>query len=199
MATTFYSPTNGANGRITADNATFATAHNATSGTFDSTLGKLGCGLDTTYKIDRLFFGFNTSAIPANATVVSATLNVYGSATYNPAAFNNGTASDVDCVQGTPADPTTLVDGDYDQLGTTVASSIAMASIDQDGLNTWAVTPAWVVKGGKTCICLRHSLDIDNTTPSQLNRCYFDLLQDANDPYLVVTYTVPSSGFFAIL
>ena len=125
LATTVVYPVPAAtvDGAVGSNNASYDTAHDASSGnTADYTsvyLGaNVGIGMYPGEYLDRGFFLFDTSSLGTD-TVDSATVNI---ADYGNTLTNNIDNSDnvYYIVESTPASDTTLVTGDFDQVGDTV-------------------------------------------------------------------------------
>jgi len=137
-----------------------------------------------TYSIKRLFFSFDTSAIPADAVIQSAVLNIYAGP------YQSGSDRRVHVAQST-------------QASTLTYSNFALASFTSGGFvdltpDTWLQIPlnatgqTWVVKGDVTRLALIHNLDLENITPTEENNALFSMAEDsAHQPYLTITYTMP--------
>lgn len=102
-------------------------------------------------RIDRSIVLFDTSAIPDGATIVSATLSVYGESKteneFDPSGAINIYAS-------APASEDDLVAGDYDSLGTTPLCDTAIAQGDfvVGGRNSFVLNAAGLALISKTGI-----------------------------------------------
>jgi hypothetical protein len=134
-----------------------------------------------TYDVKRVFFTFDTSALPEGATVVSAQLHFYAGP------FQNGSNLRLHVVDSSQADP--LTNDDFSQVG---FISGGFADLTPD---TWMQIPlkpaawSWIVKGGLTKLALMHDLDLNNITPTLANDSVIAMSEDAaHQPYLVVRY-----------
>lgn len=185
--------------------ATGAVSLSATrnAATANSVIGVSGTGLtvmvDNTggaYYVDRALFAFDTSAIPDAATITSATLEIYVSAGSSPA----GLDIYLDLVTAAPADPTSLVVGDYDSFGTT--------RLTASSLNVWPATGtartftlnaaglAAISKTSYTSLFVIMANDFENSTTSPTNlytSWSYATLNSANaasnKPLLTVNYS----------
>ena len=161
--------------------------------------------------ISRTFLPFDTSAIPSNATINSATLSVYAAGKVNE---SNDPQSYLGVVQTTQPDSTTLTVADYDLAGavsnpTQGATAINIVSIATSAYNTFTLNATgltWVAKSGVTsscgtttgvtCLGLRTGHDIENNTIEDNARNSVTIYTSnetgtSKDPYLLVTYAVP--------
>lgn len=210
--TTSVYPTAG-DGYISRYNASWDTAHDATSGTGQSATAaqvSVGTGRTTTaYYLYRVFLPFDTSSLPDDATITSATLHVYPYAKKN----NDNDGDDfVTVVQTSQASTTTLSKADFDQAGsinnptegidtserkdiTNVSTSAYLTfNLNSTGLG-------WVSPTGTTMLGLREGHDVidsaftsSSATSTQYNYLYARSSEYAGttyDPYLSVIYTQP--------
>lgn len=192
--------------RSSAD-ATWAAARETAAGTnaADSTASQFVVGERSAsggnYAVYRLFFLFDTSALTSKANISDATL------TLNNDGTNSGTQT-VSIIQTSPASNTSLATGDFDALTLDspdegVDSRVSMSSGDNAfSLNATGI--GWISKTGITKLGARSNRDIDDTTPPDTPRQYnqvsmADTTGTSSDPELVVNYSLPSGGFFAIL
>lgn len=181
-------------GHIEQANATWATAHDAASGTFAVNSGTCLCNFAaSTYTIDRYGADFNTTAIADTAVITAGTVRIFFVAT-NAANVNSTT---FDIVGFTPADPAVIVGGDYDQFGTTVFATINLASITDAAYNTFTLDAngrANISVTGYSSFGFRIGRDTANSAPTGNNRHDFQDRTGANPCDLNVTYTVPTAG-----
>jgi hypothetical protein len=136
------------------------------------------------YDVKRVFFYFDTSAMPVGATIVSARLHFYAGP------YQNGTTRRVhvvDSFQGVP-----LISSDFSHIGF-ISGGFADLVADtwiQIPLNPTGLT--WIVKGGVTKIALIHDLDLNNVTPSGGNYSIISMSEASGyQPTLVLKYTLP--------
>jgi hypothetical protein len=139
----------------------------------------------------RTLLWFDTSSLTSGAVISAAKI-------VHPVMANNTNTDAITIHLVTHTAPsTTIAFGDYDAVGSTSFGSVLMS-----GLSTSTTTDivlnatgiAAINKTGNTAIALRTNKDIDNSDPTGYNE-YTASLGDFD---LVVTYTVPSSGFFAL-
>jgi hypothetical protein len=195
--------------------ATWNDAYAATTGTETngstevSTNAAVSTGKVGGSSITRAFLPFNTSTIPAGATITAASLAVY--ATSTPTTPGDA-FSYVTVVRTSQATHTTLVAADYDNIGSTegissgdrkTISTITSGNYVTFPLNSTGIS--WIAKSGAasncsatagiTCIGLRDGHDIQNSAPaSDVNPSYAvfsssESTGTSQDPYLSVTYT----------
>lgn len=177
--------------------ASYANTRNG-AGTFDgvlnwgnvNTAGFSNTFDGTNYAIDRFFFHFDITSIPTNATIVSAFLRVVGTNTTN----TNVDSDSVTIVQSTVTSNTTIVQGDWTNIGSTSYGSLAFASYNNAGnnditLNATGVAAIQSALGGHVKMGGRTAKDISNTTPSGANQQTF-----SGTGLLSVTYTVPATN-----
>lgn len=197
----------------------WAVAHDATSGTaIDYTattavvLSNFTSGKSATYRIDRLFLPFDTSSIPASATISSASLNVYVTATSDA---DNDAAAYITVVRTSQASHSSLVVADYDNVVTTEGiatgtrkdiTSISTSAYLSFTLNSTGL--GWIAQSGGasncsattgiSCFGLREGHDNTNTANDVSGNNSITISTSENtgtsqDPYLSVTYTVPAT------
>lgn len=196
----------GGDGGINAANATWSTARNAGTGNF--TFTDTGVGWDGTngFYIRRSFYPFDTSAITVGATITEALLKIYVTLVLDS---YNDAYSYINIFQSTQADETSLVLGDFDEIGSTAgATAIDLtAGFTTSAYNTFtldATGRGWVTPGGWSKLASREGHDAENQepgssgAPNSIIRQQFS--EDANDPTLSVTWSVAGGGaFLAIL
>ena len=189
-------------------NATYATCHDAASGSAVAYTGAsdILCQNDqdpaATYRIRRAYIPFLTSSIGSGATITAATLSLFG--TTNMDASIDDT---IRVIQTSQASTSILEVGDFSLVGTTgggdlgLISAMLTAAYNNVDLNATGLT--WISTTASTLLGIRMLKDINSTSPANL-RSYaqFRASEQAgttNDPKLVVTYTpAAKSGFFTI-
>jgi len=144
------------------------------------------------YTIRRMFFLFDTSAISSD-TVSSGTLSLYG-----VAGTSNTNSYTLDIVASSPASNTALTTADYDQVGTTVFSDMAIGSWNTSAYNDFSLNASGIaaIVNGISKFAMRMSGDTDNSAPTGNNSAQMRLAETAvtsNDPKLVVIHA--SAGF----
>lgn len=193
--------------------------HDTSSGSnvdYTSTIDN-AVGVSNGYNFYRLFLPFNTSSIPSDASITSATLNVYGN-------FKSNTDDDgddwINVIQTSQASETTLATADFDQAGainnpTEGATRIDLGSLSASGYNVWTLDSTgrgWIKKSGETancgastgwtCLGLREGHDAIDSPVSGNNYLLInssEFVGTAFDPYLDITYSIPSSTFSSLV
>lgn len=173
-------------------NASGTLAQPTSANTFGAYVGKNGAA---DWDCIRGFLGFDLSAIPAGAEILSAVLSVWVTDKYD--LLGSGA---IGLVAGTQASTTTLATSDFSQVGSTeLATRKTIASISTGAYNTITLNASGLAHlqaaiGGHAKLALRTGRDIDNTTPASTAYegvlLYFsEQTGTANDPYLTVTYS----------
>lgn len=164
------------------------------------------------YRIMRSFLPFDTSAIPGNAAISSAALNVYVTNQFDG---DNDGDDYINVVQTSQADSATLAVDDFDNAGAITAPATGAAAVDITGIAVAAYTTftlnatglGWIAKygaasscgttAGVTCLGLREGHDIINSAIAspvgKINQIGFSTSEEAGtaqDPYLTVAYTI---------
>jgi hypothetical protein len=184
--------------------ATFAAVRSATIGSYYQDNASVNdnffqCGYNTNWRIGRDFFLFDTSSLPDNATINSATLGVYLYLFTGSPPSNSG---NLGLVQSSPASNTALSLDDYDQVGTTEGAARVNISATAATQYTWTLNStglSWISKTGITKLALRHADDIDNNSVNYKRfATYFaESTGTTQDPKLVVVHSAAakSRGF----
>jgi hypothetical protein len=173
-------------------NANYNTAQSASTGTIDNTgtfisIGqKKTAGPPTLYYVYRGFVFFNTTSLPLNAYIDSATLSVYKKDDYSTTDFDitiqNGQ-------QTYPHDP--MQTGDYYKNFYGGNGGTLSTSKFSSGYNDIPMTSLnWITKGGTTKLCLRSSRDISGNVPTgnEYVNVYSSEFLGMCGPKLVVVY-----------
>lgn len=134
------------------------------------------------YYIKRLFFFFDTSALPANARIVNASFAGY------VANLNSGNTA-VHIVPASADIPLSGDDFSRVQLvsgGSATPQGVGWMEIPLNATGLGAITP-----GGETRLALAHNFDVANIAPSSNNDLLL-LMAEAGQyqPKLTITYTV---------
>lgn len=197
----------------------WATAHDATSGTgalstdqLFAVYSEVAGGKVPGASIYRAFVPFDTSSIPAGATISAATLGVY--ATSTTPTYPGDAYDYISVVRTSQTTHTTLDVADYNNVVSTEgidsgdrkeASAISIGSYVTFPLN--ATGRSWIARAGVasncsstngiTCLGLRDGHDIQNVAPgTDLTPTYIlfsasEVTGTSQDPYLAITYTAP--------
>lgn len=194
------------------------TAHDATSGTTvadNTTSSAYQCGflldaLNNHTLIGRTFLLFDTSSLPDNTTISSATISVYSVGAIVRDAVNDG-YDFITVVQSSPASNTALVLDDYDKCGAVNNPTEGIDNADRLDLSTvnssssWYDFPlnstgiSWISKTGVSKFGMREGHDVLDIYPGTPGTYYNNLLEFAladtagttQDPKLVVVHTPP--------
>jgi hypothetical protein len=149
-------------GAVSGASSVYATAHSTASSasTTQPDTGQLLSG--GTYYVDRGFLKFDTSSVPAGATITSAGLDFYGSS--STLTGGNFTINIQKWTGDTPIDT-----GDFNSFDGTnyddgLFSTVAWA--DSAWNNVTISNFTLITKGGNTLICYRSSKDISSTAPT---------------------------------
>lgn len=189
---------------------TWNTGHNATSGTASyTTAGNTnwvgtGCTSGGAVNVSRGFLVFDTSALPDDAVITSASVNVYVTGKSDSKNDGNGFVS---VVQGLQSSMASLTTTDYGRAGSAVTNPVEGSKrLDITGVEVmtfarWdlnATGVGWVSKSGVTKLALREGHDIVNAWPSYTSNTgdYISVYLSeqtgaAQDPFIEVTYTRP--------
>jgi hypothetical protein len=203
MSTLTVNSNSGGDGTIYGTGATYATAHDATSGTVTKTsatdvIAQNDKVSSTEWYVRRAFYPFDTSALGSSAVITAATFRWYFYNGTNPTTLNPN-ADSISLVQSSQASGTDLVAADFDNVGTTKGATdilrstmSASAGYLEMSLNSTGLT--WINKTGYTFLCLRSANDIANSAPT--GRSFVDgsnfSNSSTNKPELVITYSIPS-------
>ncbi len=192
---------------------TWVGAHDAAAGSFSSATGQnivANTNTNGDYFVGRGFIPFDTSSIPANSTITAATFNGYVTSKFN--AVNDGNDW-INIIQTSQASETTLDNADFDQAGaidnpTEGATRIDIGSVTTSAYNVWTLDStgrSWIKKTGETsncgvtagwtCLGIREGHDASDITPTGINNITVlesETSGTSQDPYLDITYTIPT-------
>ena len=146
---------------------------------------------DGVYQVKRVFFDFDTSAIPPSAHIEGAVLNVY--------AANYLFGSTMVHVVRSNADIPLSV-ADFSRLEFVSGGAAAPTTIGWMNISLNPSALNWLVPGGTTKLALVHDFDLNDSTPSTRNSLLIAFAEDSQyRPSLVVTYrAAPESGVVAL-
>ncbi len=188
---TFYSTAS--DGGLEQSDINYSAVHDAPSGTVNAGSLRIRIGQSAAGSALYIYRGglfFDTSSLPDDATITSATLSLYGSD------HQLGTDFDITVVDGSVLeDP--MVNSDYGDLlpQTTGGGTFNTAGFSTSGYNDIALNAAgisWISKTGTTKFGLRSSRDISVTPPTGTEhlRIWANEKGEGYRPKLVVTYTI---------
>lgn len=136
------------------------------------------------YMIARPFLFFDTSSIPSNATITSATLNIYAGQ------WQNGNKK-FHVVPSNASIPLSVEDF-------SMIEYISGGSVTPSAPFFWMEIPLnssalnWIKPGDMTQFAIVHEYDFNNVTPTEPNDVLIAFAEDADHkPYLTITYEVP--------
>jgi len=146
----------------------------------------------------RWIWTFDTSALPDDAIITSATLSLYQNNTGETKVSDD--TDSIDIVSSAPSTNNNCTGTDYATLGTTAFGSIAISALTTNAYNDFSLNSGGIANislsgiskfGGKT------ELDRANTTPTGNNLSWFytaDQTGTDKDPVLTVVYTTGGGG-----
>ena len=162
--------------------------------------------------VNRVFFPFDTSSIPAGAVVSSATLNVYVTFTFNQV---NDAYDYLTVVQTSQSTHTQLANADFDKCGAVTTPTEGIDTSERKDITNItqyayltitlnATGKGWIKKSGQTsnctsttgitCLGVREGHDTTNTDVGTAGSNYAQMSTSetsgtSNDPYLSVSYS----------
>jgi hypothetical protein len=182
---------------INLEDTNYSVAHNSINGSdvidYDIDTGWVGVGQwlegGFFYNISRGYLYFDTSSIPAGATITSALLEMYVD-------VNSATTIDVVIQNGQPNYPhNPFINSDVNyELYSNNGGQISSDNISTSAYNSITLNSNgrnWINKGGITKFCLRGNKDIANTIPT-VNWQYdaVEIDNSANPIKLTITYEI---------
>jgi len=140
----------------------------------------------------RSIIVFDTSAIPSNATITSATLS--GNANSGFLKTNNLGSTSIELVSSNPSNPASIAAADYSTLGSTSYGSIDYASFTDNAVNTISLNASGILnitKTGTSKFGLRLGWDQSGTFGGSWSSTAFtQLVFCGGVPTLTVNWTV---------
>lgn len=151
------------------------------------------------YKIFKSFVFFNTSTLPDNAVISSATVGLYGQNDYSSA-----TDFLITLQTGMPTYPTNpLALSDYNKdLYSGDGGNLSTAGFTTSGYNNISLTATgltWINVSDVTKFAIRSDREIAGTTPSggdEYVQCRTSGYGVGYKPFLEITYTVPDTNVY---
>jgi hypothetical protein len=166
---------------------------NATDASYEGSTDYLQSNRDSgLYDLTRLFFPIDTSSLPDNAIINSATLSLFGFA-----GIVNVDGDSVCVIRTFQASISSLSTSDWNSVDGAIAATKTFASWSTTGYNDLTLNSSglgWINKTGFTKLGLRTLRDITSQAPTGLNWVQMYLSEQtgtSQDPKLVVNYTVP--------
>lgn len=189
---TVFSNANG-DGEVWVSGASWSAAHDATSGTAEVNTTPSAVYSEPGTFMGRIFLPFDTSSLPDNATITSATLRVFVTVVND----NDNDGNDfIRVVESTQASNTLLAGGDFDAVGTTaLATDIDIGTISTDAfldftLNSTGI--ALISTSGFTKLALREGHDVLNDPiATGITGISIHPSNGNNKPQLIINYTLP--------
>ncbi len=180
-------------GHIMNDGTQCASVHDAASGSVLDGASTFSIGQDydpfglPPYTIWRGFVFFDTSSIPSNMVITSATLSLYKDTDFSPTDF------DIVVQNGQPMYPhDPLQNGDYNKNHYSGDGGSLNTADFSAGYNDISLTNySWIKTDGTTKLCLRSRRDIDSNAPAgseYVTVCSSDYPTAGHSPKLVVEY-----------
>lgn len=202
---TFFSDAGG-DGYTENNNLNYANGRNAASGTAATAGGtQMLWGQQFHVGSSNYFFWrshatWDTSSLPDTDEISAAVLSLFGTTKEDTV----GTTPSAQIVSNSQASDTSLASGDYDQLGTTVFSTISYAAFSTVAYNDFTLDAngiAQISKTGFSKFGMRTNKDVSATPPSNsgnnLERLWSyaaDQAGTTNDPKLVITHAAPAAS-----
>lgn len=156
------------------------------------------------YSIARGFLPIDTSALPDDATINGAVLNLRLTLISNQ---DNDGDDFIRVVQTDQPDPTVLGNDDYNNCGSTDnpvagANDVDLGDMSANSYNAWTLNDVgigWISKTGYTMLGMREGHDVLDHTPANNTYNYIgtrlsEYADTTSDPYLTIEYTTPSTG-----
>jgi len=191
----------------TAVNETFATIRaGAGTDSLDDNAAAISAyllGSATSNQFSHMYRGFilfDTNTLPDNAIISLAVLSEYGSSKANELG-----SPDIHIVSSNPASNTAIVNADFTAIGTTSFGSVAYASYSTVAYNDFTLNASGIANISKTAVSkFGHTTNWDvagtfsgtwaSGKYSNIESLAADSAGTANDPKLVVTYTLPGGN-----
>jgi len=152
-------------------------------------VGTVGASFASGYDfiVQRTFYFFDTSSIPAGAQIIQATLNVYVSEWKN----GNDTVHVVRSTADIPLDTDDF--SKFENVSGGSANPFSTYSWMRIDLDEAALD--WIVKGDTTKLALIHDFDLNNIEPVGRNDVLMAMSEDSESrPYLEITYALSDVG-----
>ncbi len=152
----------------------------------------------------RGYLAFDTSALPANAIITSATLGVFITGKLDSIPDGNDF---ITIVQGLQASGSTLSTGDFSKAGDAIdhptegSNRVTIPSMTTNGYVQWNLNSTglnWITKGGITKLAAHEGHDVLDLWPNYasgqadvISAIMSEQPGTSQDPYLRITYTLP--------
>lgn len=188
----FYSNASG-DGEVWVSGASWSAAHDATSGTAEVNTTPSAVYSEPGTFMGRVFLPFDTSTIPDNATITSATLRVYVTVVND----NDNDGNDfIRLVESTQASETLIAGADFDAVGTTaLATDIDIGTVSTNTFLDFTLNStglALINTSGFTKLALREGHDVLNDPiATGITGISIHPSDGVNKPQLIVNYDLP--------
>ena len=177
-------------GTLYGNSTSYATAHDAASGTFYDEI-QVGQQIwSGQYWVYRGFLYFDTTSIPDNATIDEAKISIEIEDDLSDTDFN------ITIQNGQPTYPSTpLTETDYNKnYYSGNGGQLDTSTIGLPGrYNITLTETGWINKQGMTKLCLRSDRDINDETPTGDEFVIIFHSESSSPPKIYITYTV--SGY----
>lgn len=141
------------------------------------------------WSVHRTFAPFDTSGLGVDAILTAATFDFHRSEAFQP--FGNADSTSLEVVTTTQASATALVNADFNTVSFVSKGSLALSSTSDAAYNPITITDLTIInKTGVSKLGAILGRDLSNSAPTGNNA-----IGSATTPKLVVTYTLPTSGF----
>ncbi|RLC77524.1 MAG: hypothetical protein DRJ03_26715, partial [Chloroflexi bacterium] len=179
-------------GTLYGNSTSYATAHDAASGTFYDEI-QVGQQIwSGQYWVYRGFLYFDTTSIPDNATIDEAKISIEIEDDLSDTDFN------ITIQNGQPTYPSTpLTETDYNKnYYSGNGGQLDTSTIGLPGrYNITLTETGWINKQGMTKLCLRSDRDINDETPTGDEFVIIFHSESSSPPKIYITYTVSGDRY----
>lgn len=172
-------------GKVVAQDASWSVAHDATAGTANYTDTDFYLqNKETTYKIVRAFFPFDTSALSDTQCVDTATFNFYVESASG--------STETHITSATQAATDSLTANDYDNVGSVSFGEQIISTTGSKSIELNAAGELNISTSSYSKFAMRMNYDVDDSQPSTEEYIKVDTSEytgTTRDPYLDITMT----------